>query len=169
MNRFLNGKEITTAIFCHNKIIMTYKRPQYRNLFSYSIHCQTSNSTRPIYIQVRIILTPFRTSCTHTFRNPHEQFFWSLRPHLLHQIMRYLVHIHKRHIQLFCHITRRLQIFSMSINQHFSILRNTPLWQILAHIIFGYRIFIIPEITTDNGIEQHGNSPFSTCFFYKTA
>ena len=25
--------------------------------------------------QVRIILTAFRTSCTHAFRNPHEQFF----------------------------------------------------------------------------------------------
>lgn len=80
MNRFLNGKEITTAIFCHYKIIMTYKRRQCRNLFSYSIHRQTSNSTRPIYIQVRIILTPFRTSCTHTFRNPHEQFFEASGP-----------------------------------------------------------------------------------------
>ena len=41
----------------------------------------------------------------------------------------------------------------------------------LAHKIMmdGGEVMRAPEITTDNGIEQHGNSPFSTCFFYKTA
>ena len=146
---------------------MTHIRSQCRYLFGNYIHRQTGYCACAIHIKVSIVGTPFRTGCTNPFGNPHKQFFGSLSPQALHQIMSYLIHIHKRNLQLFSHPTRRIQILSMCIYQNISFLCHRIFRHIFAHIILCHSMFVMTKATPDNGIKQYRDTSLFSCFLHK--
>ena len=90
------------------------------------------------------------------------------------------IHIHKRNIQLFRHIPRRIQIRSMRIYQFIPFLRNSglrcitlcirinPLTNIILNNSLCHNLIIgNTEITPYNGIEKYRNTTFLTCFIHK--
>ena len=180
IDSLLYGKEITATVLCHYIIVIAHVFCQFRYDTGNGIHCKPGYNPCAIHIQVRIILTSFRHGRYYISRYPHKKFLGFLRSHTLHKLMGNFIHIHKRNIQLFRHIPRRIQIRSMRIYQFIPFLRNSglrcitlcirinPLTNIILNNSLCHNLIIgNTEITPYNGIEKYRNTTFLTCFIHK--